>query len=210
MASLTRSGRNTSVSIAVASAAVVVAAMLASVLVAACVAVVLGAGMYARSDVGRRRRRERLAAKRRRLLRESREERLEAAGVCTFELELLTSLVDEMTRNSPSEARAYQLEELLDRYVDVALAQHAYARQSWRPPLEPSQSSSPLHRAVRSCSIAWEKNRARRHAACEDLLDEVVYLIRLYAERAATPSTDHVLDSDLVERQLALLGPASP
>ncbi len=201
-----RSGRKMSVVVAIGLALV---AWFADVVAAAALLVAFAVVWVARGPILRRARIHR-EERQRRHRREHRELMLEQADACGPDLEQLTLLVERVERDAPHEARCYRLEELLDRYVEIAVARTAYMRQLVRAPAPLLAEPGELVRAVRQRAAAWRRRCTADVIRCDDLLGEVADLIRLYAERVATPDVAHLFEDDVVGRQLVTLPPLSP
>lgn len=183
-------------------------AWFADVVAAAALLVAIAVVWVARGPIQRsaRLRRE---DRRRRHRRERRELMLEQADACGPDLEHLTSLVERVEREAPHEARCYGLDELLDRYVEIAVARAAYMRQLVRSPAPLLAEPGELVRAVRQRAAAWRRRCTADVVRCDDLLGEIADLIRLYSERMATPDVAHLFEDDVVGRQLETLPPVS-
>lgn len=190
----------------------VVATVVCYVGLFAAVLVALGffVASYGPTGFSRARRQEQREREARRQRREMRELKLEQAGLPSYYLDDLGDLVELVYREAPYAARAARLEELLDACVDLELAKIAYACHLVRAPEPICDSTPPLQRAVRERAIAWHAEYAARVHACEQLAGELAELVRLYAQRALTPDVDHVLDDDIVGRQLQALQMEEP
>ena len=197
-----RSGRKKSVVLAT----VVLGAFVwfAGVFVAAALLVAISIGYAARGPIVRRARLHR-DERHRRLRREARELRLEQADAASPGLEQLTALAETIERTAPHEARCYCLDDLLDRYVTTAIARDACMRQLVRSPTSIGSRPGELARSVRERATAWRQRCTGDVVHCDERMGEIGELIRLYAERVATPEIAHLFDDDIVGRQLASL-----
>src|SRR5690606_40826184 len=117
----------------------------------------------------------------------------------------LTQLVDGVEREAPHDARCFELESLLDRYVEIAIARAVYMRQLVRTPAPIGPEPGELVRGVRQRAAAWRQRCTADVVHCDDLLGEIADLIRLYAERVAMPDITHLFEDDIVGAQLASL-----
>lgn len=167
------------------------------------VAIALLVAAYRQTDGAQRRRAVRLAREERRQQREDRELRVEQAGARSFVLDELADLVAAVTRETPAEAKRYELDTLLDRYADLLVTRRAYERQLLRPLPMITERTRPLQRLVRTRTLAWRQTCVRRVAECKARMDDLAALIRLYADRARTPEIEHLISDDIVGRQLA-------
>lgn len=142
--------------------------------------------------------------------RQRRQHALESAGVLGDTLIELTALVQAVELNDAAAARRYELEGLLDHYVDVAVALKRYERliaANGRDELvtdlllfqdDPSAAARVriLEHRLRchdQCVVAAKKLRAQS--------DAIVELLRLIAQRSAMPELPD--DTDAIERRLA-------
>jgi hypothetical protein len=139
--------------------------------------------------------------------RQRREGRLTAAGIGRDALRELTGLVDDVERHDPQLARRYELEELLDHHVDVALTYERCVRAmrlADRNALVTSLSSPAAPagrrgRLVQRRLRCWDQCRAEADH-CVDELAATAELIRLLAQKAASPELR--LDDEALERRL--------
>lgn len=198
-----RSGRKNSV---VVGTLVLVAgvAWFGHLLAAALLLVTMAIAAMARDPIARRAHVHREAREKRRR-REHRELLLEQADACGPDLEHLTLLVDRIEHDAPHEARCYALEDMLDRYVEIAIARAAYMRQLVRAPMPVGGQPGKLVRDVRERAAIWRQRCTADVVRCDELLGETADLLRLYAERVTTPEIAHLFEDDVVGRQLATL-----
>lgn len=178
----------------------------AGVVAAAAVLVAVSVAWIARAPMARRGRLRR-EERHRRHRRERRELMLEQADACGPDLEHLTALVERVEREAPHEARCYGLDDMLDRYVEIAVARAAYMRQLIRSPAPLAAEPGELVRAVRERAAGWRRRCTADVVRCDDLLGEISDLIKLYSERVTTPDIAHLFDDDVVGRQLVTLPP---
>lgn len=137
-------------------------------------------------------------AERRRQLsdrRERREQQLADAGAPRGELQDATGLVDEISRLAPEDAALLELEELLDRYADLAVEHsrcRAVARAHDRDALRAREGTllrqgraGTLRARVLARRIACADRCQARIAELDEALADIVELLRMAATRAA-------------------------
>ena len=155
-----------------------------------------------------RRRMARRADRRgRRRRRDAREARLEAACVSTFELAELSDIVDsvvEADRGDP-----FDLEPLLDRYCDLAIAHYrcAHAAQPIDAACLEARLAAAKEAHLKTVAILERRvsqNRmlTDRARTLDQAMSELAELIRYCGERAALPEVTPLLESDLVTNAL--------
>jgi hypothetical protein len=156
------------------------------------------------------RRRERELRRERRL---HRERRMMRTGVQTLGLIELTALVDGIESDRDGAITQYELDDLLDHYVALAIAHErclgalratdriGLARSLSQLPARDHGDASRCRRALIERRIAcWDRCQVRAQQL-EDELAALVDLVRLMAQRAACPDEDLELGS--IERRLA-------
>jgi hypothetical protein len=120
----------------------------------------------------------------------------------------LRTLVDEVERIDPAEAERFDLQDLLDHYVRVAVS-HQRCIESLRlagadalPAATPitDASRSRRRRDIMQRRIRHRDQTARRMEKLIDELEGIDELIRLVAQRTACPSFDLDLDRELDRR----------
>jgi len=145
--------------------------------------------------------------RRRRRRRDEREARLETACVSTFELAELSDIVDTVVEED--RADPFDLEPLLDRYVDLAIAQHRCATAAL--PVEAAclearfQAAKDGHlktAGILERRVTQSRVIAARARTLEQAMNELAELIRYCGERAALPDVSTLLESDLVTNAL--------
>jgi hypothetical protein len=144
------------------------------------------------------------ARMRRRHLREG---RLAVAGVPRDGLLELTAMVDDIEQHDPSLVRRYELDELLDHHVEVALtrercvrAMRMADRDALAGSLDSAAQTSRRGRFVARRIRYWDRCRAQAER-CSEELQSTAELIRLLAQRAACP--DLGFDIDALDRRVA-------
>jgi hypothetical protein len=121
----------------------------------------------------------------------------------------LRDLVREIERADPAEADRFELQELLQHFVRLAVS-HQKCRNSLRLggstdlPLPPPRPEA--HRSVRRREIIARRMRhrdecVRRIERLADELEAIDELVRMVAQRVACPSVDEELDRE-IERRL--------
>jgi hypothetical protein len=120
----------------------------------------------------------------------------------------LRTLVDEVERIDASEAERFDLQDLLDHYVRVAVS-HQRCLESLRlagadalPAATPigEASKSRRRRDIMHRRIRHRDQCARRMAKLIDELEGIDELVRLVAQRTACPSFDLELDREIDRR----------
>lgn len=120
----------------------------------------------------------------------------------------LRTLVEEIERLDPAEAERFDLQDLLDHYVRVAIS-HQRCIESLRlagadalPAATPiaEASKSRRRRDILQRRIRHRDQCARRMEKLIDELDGIDELIRLIAQRTACPSFDLELDREIDRR----------
>jgi hypothetical protein len=142
--------------------------------------------------------------------RRARERRLEEAGVSRDALAELTILADEIERRDEELATRYDVEEMLDRHVELTLAherclramrmcdrdQLARARcEHLSRPGGSRRRASMFERRIRY----WDQCKAQSDR-CDEELAVLADMIRLLAQKAICPTA--LMDDDLIERRL--------
>jgi hypothetical protein len=132
-----------------------------------------------------------------------------AAQIANDELVELTAIADAIRTIDPPAADALDLEGLLDRFVDVAIARDRCAEIALRERASAlSRRSSPRNPASRrdraaARRIAWNHRCEARLRALDVQLASIADLIRLYGERATMPDIDLLFDDDPIAPVLA-------
>lgn len=154
--------------------------------------------------------RTRAAERAREARRHRREVALEAAGIPRGELCELTDLVEQLGAIVPDEANRLELEALLDEYARLAVLRRTAGERLAR--IERSRPLSALlpPPSQQRSEILSRRDRQRAHAAerlaeLDDRAGELAQLVRHYAERAAMPEIDYLLDDDPLGSRLSLL-----
>jgi len=120
--------------------------------------------------------------------------------------DVLRELVDEIERADPGEARRFELQDLLDAFVRIAVV-HARCQRAASgstgpfddlPALEPTRSARTRGLITRRALQRDENHRRIAHLA--DQLEAIEHMIRLVAQRVACPAIDEDLDRDLDRR----------
>ncbi len=145
----------------------------------------------------------------RRQRRDRREERLRAANICTLELTQLAELVAQVLDGDPADR--LELEALLDRYVETALARQRcvtlvapgeVARLETK--LAVAQHGNARSAAILERRVAQSRAITARARDLEEEISALAELIRLYGQRAALEiDGEHALDSEVVSSALA-------
>jgi hypothetical protein len=192
------------------------ALLMASVVLAAAVAVTLVgvAWIAAGSQTVQRaidRRRENELRRERRMFRER---RMMRAGVQTLGLIELSALVDGIEGDRDGSITQYELDDLLDHYVALAVAHErclaalratdriGLARQLGHLPNDASEATRCRRALIERRIACWDRCQTRAQQL-EDELAATVDLVRLIAQRAACP--DDPLELGAVARRLAEL-----
>jgi hypothetical protein len=141
----------------------------------------------------------------------ARELRLEGLNIAPDELVALTEIVDLVIAKESTEADVYELEPLLDLYVDVAIARRrcvVAVMKCDRSALFRKLDRFPASGSSRVRGIV--ERRIKQALACErrareldDGLANVGDLIRCYGERATLPDVTGVIDLDPLAMPLA-------
>lgn len=129
--------------------------------------------------------------RRRQLRHRQRTRQLAAADISPLELEDLATLADEAIEAHPLARDVYNVEELLDRYVPIAIARdriHTLLTETRRANLPGRLAVTPLHH-TQSCRVLV---RRMQHAAAledtaqrfDDAAAQLADLLRHYVERA--------------------------
>ncbi len=127
---------------------------------------------------------------------------LHRAGVPSWNLSQLTCSVREVERRSPADAAAFDLEGLLDRYVDLECEQkrieRVLASMEATPPALPEAAApgSRRHELLRRRQALLSRAQARATAVAEDVRT-TTELIHLIAHRSAF--SDSELDMSAVD-----------
>ncbi|MGE5182020.1 MAG: hypothetical protein ACM31C_08155 [Acidobacteriota bacterium] len=165
---------------------------LASTLVFLCAVAIVVAHWLLAVPAVRARRAQRKGLKRRYERRHLREHTLELADVSTSTLCELTELAEGL---DPEAADPLDLEPLLDRYVELALARQRcwntlrYAGVAGlQERLDTARMFHPVTAEVLERRVAYARKLDERGRSLEDSLAEVADLIRCYAERASLPA----------------------
>ncbi len=119
---------------------------------------------------------------------ETRELRLEEAGVPRTVIDELTARVDLARRLAPDQAERFRLDELLDHYADVAIAAHGGEIARMRL----ARTASESRRRIRLHALAWHADVAR----FAELAEEIAELVRLSAAVAVMPGTRELMRAD--------------
>lgn len=185
----------------------------ANLLVAAFVLVAVLVTTWIASDLPtvRRRLQCRRREARRAKLRRARQARLEDANVPDLGLSLLSKLVDEMDRDHSSDVDRFELDALLDRHAELAIAHSSCEALLRRYSSAAANCSSNGGSTVRcpEREAVLERQRAcweRCKVKSQRLSDEMVALselVELIVVRAITPELD--ADMTEIERRIARL-----
>jgi hypothetical protein len=150
----------------------------------------------------------RVARRARRAMRAKRSRRLVNAQIANDELVELTAIADAVRDADPTTAEALDLEGLLDRFVDVAIARDrcseiiqrdrtaAFARRA-------RQDTGTRRDRTASRRIAWNHRCEARLHALDAQLEDIANLIRLYGERTTMPDVDLLFSDDPIAPVLA-------
>jgi hypothetical protein len=130
---------------------------------------------------------------------ERRELRLEEAGVLRTVIDELTARVDLARRLAPDQADRFGLDDLLDRYADLAIA----AQGGEIARMQLARDASEQRRRVRLHVLAWHADVAR----FGELAEEIAELIRLSAAVAVMPTTDELMRAEEAMCGHAVTGP---
>jgi hypothetical protein len=213
-----RSGRTTT---ACAAATLAVGAVSSSFVLPIGVAIVIGllgfAGVITARWSGPRRRAARIARASRRARTERRRARERELGttnlVARESLGELTKLVDDIESTAPEVATRFELEDLLDRHVSLALAHERSLRATGmfdRGELERARDALRVDPAADRLRVELCERRLHAHTQCQLRVDQLANelavladLIRLIAQQVACPD-EPALD-DRIERHLAEL-----
>lgn len=175
-------------------AAIAIASVFATLVIAGAIAVLI----YAERPGARDRRA--LNARRRR-----RAQRLLYVHIPTDELDELTAIVDTAVR-ADATVDAADLEELLDRYAETAVARDRCAEVVRREAItELARRHDHARRIAQrrrkraiARRIAWWHRCEARLVALDEQLADIADLIRIYADRATAPALDFLLEADAV------------
>jgi hypothetical protein len=190
-----------------------VAALAAAVAFASTLAWTVAVGLAISYLIGAtpsaRRRRARNASRQWRRVRRARHAaRLDRANAPTYEYVELADVVDNIAELD--EGATAELEPLLERYIDVALARQrcATALEQSKPShlevqLAIASECHPREAAVLERRIAHSRRLAQRLARFDDSVAEVADLVRYYAERASLPEIEPVLEGETLATALA-------
>ena len=153
-----------------------------------------------------------LARKARRDRHERQRERLERAGsIRRTELDELSRLVEEIEEHDPAECERFELDELVDLYVDMAVLVESYrsaARHASgligdgdeRHERPAAGGGQRLRRDLVRRRIAHRDECTSKVAELDGELDAVIELVRLVAQRAVCPAGADPLEPQLVRR----------
>lgn len=146
--------------------------------------------------------------------RNQRDAKLEDACISRDELVELTEIVDRVAEVAPAEYERLELEQLLDRYVELVVTRRIAAERMaradrlgayahlWGAPSDRRRTIDEQRQAARSTCAA-------QLAALDDDIAQVAELIRLYGERATMPELGYMLEDDGVSRRLELMEPST-
>lgn len=168
---------------------------------------------FATNPAIHRRLHERAQLRARAASRNRREARLEDACVARDELAELTEIVDRVGEVAPGDIERLELEQLLDRYVDLAVTRRTALERMARADRLGAYPHAWTASSDRRRVIDEERQSVRaacagRIAELDDEIAQVADLIRLYGERATMPSVEYLLDDDSLVRRLELMEPA--
>ena len=131
---------------------------------------------------------------------------LPAGPVRQQEYRELREIVDHLVRAAPDDARRFDLEQLLDYFVQIAFAHERYQRavQAAAALSEESPKGGP-ERSARTRELVTRRIRHREESKhhCKhlvDQLDAIDQLVRLVAQRAACLPVDDDLDGEIDRR----------
>ncbi len=171
--------------------AVASALALASTIVFLCALVIICTQWLLAVPAVRERRARGKALKRRHVRRHLREHALELADVSTSTLSELTDLAEGL---DPEASDPFELEPLLDRYVELAVARQRcwntlrYASAAGlQERLDTARMFHPVTAEVLERRVAYAHKLDERGRELEDALANVADLIRCYAERSSLP-----------------------
>ena len=141
--------------------------------------------------------------------RRQRARRLQLANVATDELVELTNVVDAAVVADPN-LDAADMETLLDRYVDLAIARDRCAELVRREQIaelsrrldHATRTQQPRRKRAIARRITWWHRCEARLRRLDEQLADVAGLIRLYGERATMPELAFLLDADPVTTAL--------
>jgi len=199
-------------------AAAWLAGVVAGVLAGSALAIAAGAVVavqLARVAPAARQRQAQLAHQaRRRELQQRRDARLDVCCAPALDLPELTELVDGCIPCGTYDP--FDLDALLDRYADLAIARHRCFRLLSRASRASLEASLDIARVSRPKSAQTIERRlahadeVRRLArTIEESLAELGELVRYYAERARQPEIDDVLERGLVGEVIERLDAAA-
>lgn len=143
--------------------------------------------------------------------RQRRQHTLESAGVLTDTLVELTALVQAVELNDEVAAARYELDGLLDHYVEVAVALKRYERLIAANGRDELVTDIMLYQDDPSAAarVRILEHRLRCHDQCVTAAkklraqsDAIIELLRLIAQRSAMPELPD-RDHDAIERRLA-------
>ena len=186
---------------------------IASTFVLVLVLVLAAAHAVLETPAVRRGRARRATRKRHITHRVLREHRLDEARVCTAQLEQLSHIVEQV--RGPELADPFDLDGLLDRYVDLALARKQCLNAlgaADRPRLEAklalAQGALPRTSAVLERRLAHAHTLALQVRKLDDAIGDLAQLIRCYGEYSTMPEIESLLEADLVTPALEQLDAA--
>jgi hypothetical protein len=142
--------------------------------------------------------------------RQRRQHALEAAGVLVDPLIELTALVDAVEINDEAASARYELDGLLDHYVEVAVALKRYERIISSNGRDEMVTDILLYQddPCAAARVRILEHRLRCHDQCVTAAkklraqaDAIVELLRLIGQRTAMPELP--LEQDAIERRLA-------
>jgi hypothetical protein len=138
-----------------------------------------------------------------------RETRVQAANVSVHELRLLADLVRKI---DPEEVVRYELDDLLDRYAELAIA-HARCDEAMRSldhaaaartlDAVGNDGTSAARRAVLERQLQCWKGRQQQARCYHEEMLAIAELVKLIAARTASPDTS--MEAGEIERRLAQL-----
>jgi hypothetical protein len=145
--------------------------------------------------------------------RDRREARLESAGVSRAGMAEATFLVDSITSSNPDAIERLELEDLLDRYADAAIA-HARCgvvlisndRGSLLRALDVAirrREAGDLRRQILERRLAYTERCREQAAELDQQLACITELLRLLAQRTAMTGFPPPLDEDPIAERLA-------
>jgi hypothetical protein len=114
----------------------------------------------------------------------------------------LRELVDAVEETRPGEARRYELQDLLDRYIAVAVV-HARCQRALDAPsakIEVTRERSERTNEIVARRLRHRDDCKRRLEQLADQLDALEQLVHLVADRVTCPEVDDTTDAEIDRR----------